>query len=47
MGDGYLVASGLPYPNGKQHAREISNMAIRLMQVHPTVRQTTGSGRDI
>ena len=61
VGDGYLVASGLPYPNGKQvpriktrrakefsvcsylssiirftwtfqHAKEISNMAIRLMQ---------------
>ena len=32
VGDGYLVASGLPYPNGKQHAREISNMALRLMR---------------
>ena len=50
MGDGYLVASGLPYPNGKmvlallyvldhpdkrsfQHAKEISSMAILLMQL--------------
>ena len=32
VGDGYLVASGLPYPNGKQHAAEISNMALRLMK---------------
>ena len=32
VGDGYLVASGLPYPNGKQHAKEISNMALRLMK---------------
>ena len=32
VGDGYLVASGLPYPNGKQHAKEISNMALRLMR---------------
>jgi len=32
VGDGYLVASGLPYPNGKQHAKEIANMAIRLMK---------------
>ena len=26
------MASGLPYPNGKQHAKEIANMAIRLMK---------------
>ena len=26
------MASGLPYPNGKQHAKEISNMALRLMK---------------
>lgn len=32
VGDGYLVSSGVPYPNGKQHAKEIANMAIRLMQ---------------
>ena len=27
VGDGYLVASGLPYPNGKQHAKEIKVIA--------------------
>ncbi len=27
VGDGYLVASGLPYPNGKQHAKEIKVVA--------------------
>ena len=31
VGDGYLVASGLPQPNGKKHAPEISQMALQLM----------------
>ena len=33
VGDGYLVASGLPKPNGLQHAREISQMALQLMHI--------------
>ena len=31
VGDGYLVASGLPKPNGTKHASEISQMALQLM----------------
>ena len=31
VGDGYLVASGLPKPNGDKHASEISRMALQLM----------------
>lgn len=31
VGDGYLVASGLPKPNGNKHASEISQMALQLM----------------
>uniref|UniRef100_A0A0K2UXU2 Guanylate cyclase domain-containing protein n=1 Tax=Lepeophtheirus salmonis TaxID=72036 RepID=A0A0K2UXU2_LEPSM len=31
VGDGYLVASGLPIPNGYKHATEIATMALQLM----------------
>ena len=33
VGDGYLVASGLPKPNGDLHASEISRMALQLMSL--------------
>ena len=28
----FSIFQGLPYPNGKRHAVEIANMAVRLMQ---------------
>ena len=31
IGDAYMVASGVPNPNGTQHAVEISNMALNLL----------------
>jgi len=31
IGDAYMVVSGLPVRNGTQHAREISRMAISLL----------------
>ena len=31
VGDGYIVASGLPKPNGERHASEIARMALQLM----------------
>ncbi|XP_022699690.1 atrial natriuretic peptide receptor 1-like [Varroa jacobsoni] len=32
IGDAYLVASGVPIPNGNEHAREIARMAILLRE---------------
>ena len=31
IGDAYMVASGLPTPNGNRHVAEIANMAIDLL----------------
>ena len=31
IGDAYMVASGVPVPNGSQHATEISIMALDLL----------------
>ncbi|KAJ8405827.1 hypothetical protein AAFF_G00312640 [Aldrovandia affinis] len=31
IGDAYMVASGLPVPNGDRHAAEISNMALDIL----------------
>ncbi|XP_062849360.1 retinal guanylyl cyclase 2 [Trichomycterus rosablanca] len=31
IGDAYMVASGLPVPNGNRHAAEISNMALDIL----------------
>ena len=31
IGDAYMVASGVPVPNGAQHAVEISKMALDLL----------------
>ena len=31
IGDAYMVASGVPNPNGTQHAVEISRMALNLL----------------
>jgi len=36
FGESCMVASGVPVPNGKQHAREIGLMAL---QIHENVRQ--------
>ncbi|KAL7063269.1 hypothetical protein AAHC03_0611 [Spirometra sp. Aus1] len=33
IGDAYMVASGLPIPNGKRHAGEIATMALELLSV--------------
>ena len=32
IGDAYMVASGLPIKNGKEHARQICLMALNLLQ---------------
>ena len=31
IGDGYMVASGLPVPNGNRHAGEIATMALDVL----------------
>ena len=31
IGDAYMVASGLPVPNGIAHASEIANMALEIL----------------
>jgi len=31
IGDAYMVASGLPEPNGVNHAREIARMSLKLL----------------
>ncbi len=33
IGDAYMVASGLPIRNGRQHAGEIATMALELMSI--------------
>ncbi|KAJ7996376.1 hypothetical protein DPEC_G00236450 [Dallia pectoralis] len=36
IGDAYMVASGLPVPNGNRHAAEISNMALDILSAVST-----------
>lgn len=31
IGDAYMVASGLPVPNGNRHTAEIANMALDIL----------------
>ena len=31
IGDAYMVASGVPVPNGNQHAMEVSMMSLDLL----------------
>lgn len=31
IGDAYMVASGVPVPNGNRHAAEITNMALDIL----------------
>ena len=32
IGDAYMVVSGLPVPNGDDHAREVAGMSLDLLQ---------------
>ncbi|KAL4631710.1 retinal guanylyl cyclase 2-like [Arapaima gigas] len=36
IGDAYMVASGLPVPNGDRHAAEVSNMALDILSAMGT-----------
>ncbi|KAK2186746.1 hypothetical protein NP493_190g03005 [Ridgeia piscesae] len=38
IGDAYMVASGLPTPNGERHASEIANMSLDLLSATMTFR---------
>ena len=38
IGDAYMVVSGLPTPNGINHAREIARMSLRLLEKVRTFR---------
>ena len=38
IGDAYMVVSGLPAPNGINHAREIARMSLRLLEKVKTFR---------
>ena len=32
IGDAYMVVSGLPVPNGDDHAREVARMSLHLLR---------------
>ena len=45
VGDAYMVASGLPVPNGERHSSEIATMSLELLQITSCLRVPHLAGR--